>query len=256
MSAFRVWTRHGFIEFSQPPSAGFEYTEYSERPHYFVNAYSLTLAHVLAEYHSILDTGVIYCDSRIISLYSKLVGSPVTQLRGADFMRHGLSQIRGVQQVVISGLPYSSDELSRILSLEVVEGVEVSNFLPPFTSEMSVLVKSSIDFLSREKPKVVWVAVGTPKQDILASKLSTEYRANYFCIGAALNFLTKTVSECPKWLSLIGLEWLFRFMQEPRRLWKRYLVGNFQFLALIGGDFVNRCWNSDKSRRSESKWKN
>lgn len=253
MSVFKIWTRYGLLEFSQPPAVEFDYTQYSERPHFFVNAYSLTLAHALAEYHSILDSGVIYCDSRIISLYSKLVRSPVTQLRGADFMREGLSQLRGVRQVVISGLSNSSEELSKILSHEMDEDVEIANFLPPFTSEMPLLLKSSLDFLDSEKPKVVWVAVGTPKQDILASKLSTEYRANYFCIGAALNFLTKTVSECPRWLSMIGLEWLFRFLQEPRRLWRRYLVGNIQFLALIGGDFLNRFWNAGKYRQSESK---
>jgi N-acetylglucosaminyldiphosphoundecaprenol N-acetyl-beta-D-mannosaminyltransferase len=250
---FKVWTKHGFIRFSQPPSVEFNYTEYSEKPHYFVNAYSLTLANSFADYHAVLTTGVVYCDSRIISLYSRLVGSPVTQLRGADFMREGLFQLRGIQQVVISGLTYSSEELSMILSREIIEGIEVSNFLPPFTSEVPELVKSSMDFLRYAEPRIVWVAVGTPKQDILASKLSREYRANYFCIGAALNFLTKTISECPTWLSFIGLEWLFRLMQEPRRLWKRYLIGNLRFLGIIWSDLLYRIMGSEERRGSNPK---
>ena len=249
---FKVWTRNGFIEFYQPNSFELICSEYMKKPRHFVNAYSLTLADEFAHYHSTLSNGVVYCDSRIVSLYSRMVGSAVAQLRGVDFMRGGLSKFREVPQVVISGLPYTSNELSAILSHELGEEIHVSNFLPPFTSEIQVLVNTTMDFLHSENPTVVWVAIGTPKQDILASKLSSEFKANYFCIGAAVNFLTNRVNECPKWISRIGLEWLFRFTQEPSRLWRRYLVGNFQFLKLIGRDFQNRRNYPEKYLQPES----
>lgn len=81
---------------------------------------------------------------------------------------------------------------------------------------------------------IVWVGIGTPKQDYWVG----EFRALLdtpvlVAVGAAFNFHAGTVRQAPRWMMRNGLEWLFRLVVEPKRLWRRYLVGNPRFVALV-----------------------
>jgi len=86
--------------------------------------------------------------------------------------------------------------------------------------------------ISNVEPSVIWVCLGTPKQDFVAQRLNQKFPATYICVGAALDFFTKEKNEAPIWVRSIGMEWAFRFLQEPKRLWKRYLWGNGVFIGL------------------------
>jgi N-acetylglucosaminyldiphosphoundecaprenol N-acetyl-beta-D-mannosaminyltransferase len=143
-------------------------------------------------------------------------------------------------QTIIGSQDYSSKEISDIICSRINVNLSISNFRPPFTSDLELLRKECLAFLETQNPKIVWVAIGTPKQDFLAHSLSQNYAADYYCVGAAVSFLTGDISECPKWVSFIGLEWCYRFLLEPRRLWRRYLLGNVQFISILMLDLVNR----------------
>jgi len=240
---FKVWTKNGFIVFSEPPlevgRTSLEENRKNQKVH-FINAFSMTIANRDSNYFSTIVNGTCYCDSRIISAYSKLVGRPISQTRGVDFMRNTLFKSRDESQLIIGSQDYSSQELSDILGKQLNADLNISNFNAPFTSDMELLRRSCLEFMEVNKPKIVWVAIGTPKQDVLAYLLSQTYMANYYCVGAAVSFLTGEISECPKWLSSLGLEWFYRFLQEPKRLWRRYLLGNFRFFAILLADLVNR----------------
>jgi N-acetylglucosaminyldiphosphoundecaprenol N-acetyl-beta-D-mannosaminyltransferase len=77
---------------------------------------------------------------------------------------------------------------------------------------------------------LVWVGLGTPKQDFIASRLTRLTEVNTVCVGAAFDFYAGTQKQAPLFLRQIGMEWFFRLVTEPRRLWKRYLVGNMIFI--------------------------
>jgi N-acetylglucosaminyldiphosphoundecaprenol N-acetyl-beta-D-mannosaminyltransferase len=81
------------------------------------------------------------------------------------------------------------------------------------------------------------VGLGTPKQDYASSALAELHGKRTFAsVGAAFDFKAGTVVEAPRWIQNSGFEWAYRFLREPRRLWKRYLVGNLVFiLAVIKG---------------------
>jgi N-acetylglucosaminyldiphosphoundecaprenol N-acetyl-beta-D-mannosaminyltransferase len=72
--------------------------------------------------------------------------------------------------------------------------------------------------------------LGTPKQDELIGELVNRVHVPLVAIGAAFDFLAGTKPEAPAWLQGTGLEWIFRLLSEPRRLWRRYLVGNTRFV--------------------------
>ena len=84
------------------------------------------------------------------------------------------------------------------------------------------------------KPDVLFIGLTAPKQEKWAYKHFNELEARHICsIGAVFDFYAGTVTRSPKWMIDYGLEWLYRLLKEPRRMWQRYLKGNLIFIFLI-----------------------
>ena len=77
---------------------------------------------------------------------------------------------------------------------------------------------------------MVWVGLGTPKQDVEVARLAASLPVVSLAVGAAFDFLAGTTTQAPLWMQKNGLEWAYRLGSEPRRLGKRYLWGNSVFL--------------------------
>ena len=60
------------------------------------------------------------------------------------------------------------------------------------------------------------------------------------CIGAVFDFYAETVKRAPQWIINIGLEWLYRLVSEPKRMWRRYLIGNVKFVWAIVGEKIRK----------------
>jgi len=88
---------------------------------------------------------------------------------------------------------------------------------------------------------LVWVGIGTPKQDFWMAHFRPRLEAPVLiAVGAAFNFHAGHVRQAPRWMMAAGLEWLFRLGMEPRRLWRRYLIGIPRFLWLVARDRPGR----------------
>ena len=91
------------------------------------------------------------------------------------------------------------------------------------------------------RPDLVLVALGSPKQELLIHDIADEMRPAVFLgVGAALDFLVGAAPRAPTWMSRAGLEWLYRLIREPRRMWRRYLVDDVKFLDILLRD--DRIW--------------
>ena len=101
------------------------------------------------------------------------------------------------------------------------------SYSPPFralTKEEEVEVAKKIN---ESGANIVWVGLGAPKQEIWVDKMAEKLSSPVIvAIGAAFDFHAETVKQAPDWMQNHGLEWLFRLIQEPRRLWFRYLYYN------------------------------
>jgi N-acetylglucosaminyldiphosphoundecaprenol N-acetyl-beta-D-mannosaminyltransferase len=207
---------------------------------HFVNAFSLVSASKNASHLNALSNGACFCDSKPLSWYSTLVGNGLGQLRGSDFLILGLERKARERHLVIGGDGLSIEDFrSKVFEL-THEFVDILFFIPPYTEDIDVLTELCSKEIANSDPQLVWLAVGTPKQDILAHQLSKRFQINFYCVGAAVNFVSGTVREAPKFLSNLGLEWAFRLVQEPRRLWRRYLIGNVEFVSLLLKDLKVR----------------
>lgn len=88
--------------------------------------------------------------------------------------------------------------------------------------------------INKAKPDIVFVGMGMPRQEAWIRKNAKDVSATLFwSAGALFEFLAGTRKRCPQWMSKNGLEWLFRLAQEPKRLWKRYILGNPMFFLRI-----------------------
>jgi N-acetylglucosaminyldiphosphoundecaprenol N-acetyl-beta-D-mannosaminyltransferase len=112
----------------------------------------------------------------------------------------------------------------------------------PATSRSPVL-----DSIRAANADLVLVALGAPKQELWIAEAATDLRpAVLLGIGAAVDFIAGAARRAPGWMSASGLEWLFRLAQEPRRMWRRYLVRDPEFLVIVLRDLL-------RSRGSQQK---
>jgi N-acetylglucosaminyldiphosphoundecaprenol N-acetyl-beta-D-mannosaminyltransferase len=89
------------------------------------------------------------------------------------------------------------------------------------------------DRIAASRADLLLVALGAPKQELWIAQVRAELGATVAIgVGASLDFVAGTVRRAPKWMSDVGLEWTYRLMQEPRRLWRRYLLRGPRFLLI------------------------
>jgi N-acetylglucosaminyldiphosphoundecaprenol N-acetyl-beta-D-mannosaminyltransferase len=101
---------------------------------------------------------------------------------------------------------------------------------PPFRALSDDESAELVDRVRASGADVVWVGLGTPKQDVFVDAYRDRLGAALIAVGAAFDFHAGTKKQAPAWVQRVGMEWAFRLLAEPGRLWKRYLVGNTQFV--------------------------
>ncbi len=138
-----------------------------------------------------------------------------------------------------------AEELKRVCEKKYNNFNIVGTYSPPFREMTDEELKALAADINNKDTNIVWIGLSTPKQEIFAKRLS-EYTNVHFIItvGAAFDFHTGKVKQAPKWIQKAGLEWFFRLMMEPKRLWKRYfeivpLFIWYNLLEFIKGDFFN-----------------
>lgn len=141
---------------------------------------------------------------------------------------------KGYRHFFLGGRPGLPERLSESLRRRIPALQIVGTFSPPFgqvTSEEDEAIRTMINATD---PDVVWVGLSEINQDTWMYEHRGKLNAPVLIgIGAAFDFLAGTKRQAPEWMRENGLEWLFRLLQEPRRLWRRYLVYGSKFLILV-----------------------
>jgi N-acetylglucosaminyldiphosphoundecaprenol N-acetyl-beta-D-mannosaminyltransferase len=105
-------------------------------------------------------------------------------------------------------------------------------FSPPFRPLAEAEDAEITAEINRAAPDILFMGLGCPKQENWMAAHQEKLKAVMLGVGASFDFYAGNVKESPAWLGKLGLEWLFRFMQEPKRLWRRYLILNPRFVWL------------------------
>ena len=205
---------------------------------HLVNAYTAALADKNPDFESVLSEPAInFSDGKPIALVSRLAGHhpPLSQVRGPDLFENVMKfgRIDGVKHFLLGSTPDVLELLeaslkSRYEGLNIV-GKESPPFRPMSEEEFSAQDRR----IEASGAEIVWVGLGTPKQDLEVKRLADGMPVVAIAVGAAFDFSAGTLAVAPKWVQRMGLEWLHRLIKEPRRLWKRYLFGNSRFIVSI-----------------------
>ena len=204
----------------------------------FVNAYSLSCASDQPAYRRLLTgPGVNFADGRPLALTLKWLSRRdlVPQVPGPEFFEACLDRGRrhGLRHYLLGGSPALLEQLVDAIGRRFPGAEVAGTHSPPFRPLSREEQRAQDELIRESGAHIVWVALGTPKQDFEATRIWRATGLHVAAVGAAFDFLAGTKPRAPRWMSRIGLEWLFRLATEPRRLWRRYLFGNARFLRLV-----------------------
>ncbi len=168
----------------------------------------------------------VLLDSRFIALWQRLVGSSLLRVcPGSDLTAQLFSEvIRSEDRIVLIG--GTTDQATYLRGRYGLR--DVRQHIPPmgFIRDMAAL-EECLEFIETYSPfRFCLLAVGAPQQEIVAAKLKERGKSQglALCIGASINFITKTEARAPLWMQRIGAEWAYRLCRNPKRLANRYLV--------------------------------
>jgi N-acetylglucosaminyldiphosphoundecaprenol N-acetyl-beta-D-mannosaminyltransferase len=105
---------------------------------------------------------------------------------------------------------------------------------PPFRPLTPAEEAADIEQIQQSGATVVFIGLGCPKQEQWMHRQRGKFPGVMIGVGAAFSFFSGEVQQAPRWIMKFGLEWLYRFSQEPARLWQRYLINNPAFILLFG----------------------
>jgi N-acetylglucosaminyldiphosphoundecaprenol N-acetyl-beta-D-mannosaminyltransferase len=188
--------------------------------------------------------GLVVADGVPIVWASRVFGEKtITRVYGPDlFLAACVRSLKtGWSHYFYGGAPGVAERLAAQLTNRF-PGLRIAGWsAPPFRQLTTAEKEEAIRTINDSRADILWIGLGAPRQEIwMAEQRSALSPSVAVAVGAAFDFLSGAKPEAPRWMQRIGLGWLFRFLTEPRRLWRRYLIGNSMYLFLIGKQIISR----------------
>lgn len=176
----------------------------------------------------------------------------VERVYGPDLMLRVCENLRGsdFRHFLYGGQPGIVEKLKNVLQSRFPDIQICGTFSPPFRP-LSEKEDEDVTSLIRETgTNILWVGLGTPKQEIWMYQHRDVFEGTVMIgVGAAFDFHTGGIPQAPRWLQNIGMEWFFRLLNEPKRLWRRYLLNIPPFLLLLAMQHLG--WNKNAFSKTD-----
>jgi N-acetylglucosaminyldiphosphoundecaprenol N-acetyl-beta-D-mannosaminyltransferase len=203
-----------------------------------MNAHSFNTVQKDVDFDNALQNSDILLPDGISVVWAMrlLTGEKLQKIAGADLFFYEMKRVNAISGKCFF-LGSSEETLKKIRNRASIEypNVQVYTYSPPYKSEFSAEEsKLMIDMVNEVEPDVLFVGMTAPKQEKWAYQQYGQLKAGHVCcIGAVFDFYAGTVKRAPNWMILVGMEWSYRLIKEPRRMWRRYLIGNAKFIGYI-----------------------
>jgi N-acetylglucosaminyldiphosphoundecaprenol N-acetyl-beta-D-mannosaminyltransferase len=211
------------------------------------NAYTLALADTDPSYRELLRSATLnFPDGKSVVWANRLANRdldlPTERVYGPDLFHDVLSlgQAVGLRHYLLGSTPEVLTALDARIRALYPDARLIGRDSPPFRELTEQERAEQVERIRGSGAQIVWVGLGTPKQDREAARLARELPLVFVAVGAAFDFVAGTKPQAPLWMQRNGLEWVFRLASEPRRLWRRYLFGNVRFLYAASRRRVRR----------------
>lgn len=214
----------------------------SRQPHQImtVNLHFIAIARKLPEFSRTIETAdLVLCDGKPLQWAALIQGNPIpARITGMDLVlaTAHLSAQHGYRIFFLGAEPGVADRAARCLE-QLIPGVTIAGTYSPTVGDFDEAEdRYMVEQIRAARPDALFVALGAPRQDEWIRDHLDELGIPVCAgIGGVFNFLAGETRRAPDWIQAAGMEWAYRLAQEPRRLWRRYLVDDLPLcFALLG----------------------
>jgi len=203
----------------------------------YANIHTMNLAHRNIRYRDALNKAdLVYCDGEGVRWGARILGKYLPQrMTGADWIWDlcEMCEDKGYSLYLLGGEGGVAEEAAKKLK-EKFPDLKIAGTYRGYFLKYGEENDKVIDSINKKSPDMLLVGFGSPLQEKwIHENFGKLNSCVVWAVGAMLDFVSEKVARGPRWMLDNGMEWLFRLIIEPRRMWKRYIVGNIVFFERI-----------------------
>ena len=201
------------------------------------NVHTTVMAYEDENYNEVQNGGFMAIpDGKPLSIVSKNRGfKEAERVTGPDLMKEifKISEERGYRHYFYGSTQNTLKDLKEKLIEEYPQIIISGMYSPPFRKVTESESQQIIKNINESNPDFIWVGLGAPKQELWMKEHKNKCNGLMIGVGAGFDYHADNIKRAPIWMQNLSLEWLYRLLQDPKRLWKRYLKTNLKFIYLL-----------------------
>ncbi len=201
------------------------------------NVHTTVMAYENKKYRAIQNGAAMALpDGAPLSIYSKRKGFAQAQrVTGPDLMLElfRVSPQYGYRHYFYGATQETLADMRTAIERDYPTLTIAGMYSPPFRPLTDEEEQQAVCQINKAQPDFIWVGLGAPKQEEWMAAHKDKVSGVMFGVGAGFDYLAGHIRRAPKWMQRLSLEWLYRLLQDPKRLWNRYITTNIKFFRYI-----------------------
>ena len=198
------------------------------------NVHTTVIAYENEDYRKIQNEAVMALpDGAPLSKYSRTHGFPdAMRVTGPDLMLELFtrSEEKGYRHFFYGSTQKTLDDMRVTIEQKYPKMQIAGMYSPPFRKMTPEEDLEAVKMINEAKPDFIWIGLGAPKQEIWMAEHQDKVTGVMFGVGAGFDYVAGYIKRAPMWMQKLSMEWFYRLLQDPTRLWKRYVVTNAKFM--------------------------
>ena len=208
------------------------------------NVHTTVMSYENEEYRKIQNGAAMALpDGAPLSSYSRRKGYKQAQrVTGPDLMLElfAISKEKGYRHYFYGATEETLQSMKEVLERDY-PGIQIAGmYAPPFRALTPQEDAQIVAKINEARPDFIWIGLGAPKQEEWMYQHMGQLQGVLIGVGAGFDYLAGYIKRAPRWMQRMSLEWLYRLLQDPKRLWRRYFTSNVKFICLTRMDKKQR----------------
>ena len=208
------------------------------------NVHTTVMSYENEEYRKIQNGAAMALpDGAPLSSYSRRKGYKQAQrVTGPDLMLElfAISKEKGYRHYFYGATEETLQSMKEVLERDY-PGIQIAGmYAPPFRALTPQEDSQIVAKINEARPDFIWIGLGAPKQEEWMYQHMGQLQGVLIGVGAGFDYLAGYIKRAPRWMQRMSLEWLYRLLQDPKRLWRRYFTSNVKFICLTRMDKKQR----------------
>ena len=202
------------------------------------NVHTIVQAVLEKQYGEILNNSILSIpDGKPLSLIARIKGRKnISRIFGPTLMEYTLNKSRAdnISHFFFGSAPSTLEQLKINIQTKY-PSIKIAGMIsPPFRELSGQENINFVEIINKSRADIIWIGLGAPKQEKWIYQNYRKLNKGIMIgIGAGFDYVAGNTKHAPEWMKNMSLEWFYRLLQEPKRLWKRYLVTNTLFLFFL-----------------------